>query len=95
MKKTNKIEEYEPKDPLEMLKEFGDKDSFREVLYTFGSEEVVKENGKYYLSNTMYPDVNKEITMETATELWQSFNMKPRYDVSMNFDFDHNKFNMF
>ena len=39
-----------------------EKEDFREVLYTFGNEEIVKENGKYYLSHTMYPSQNKEIS---------------------------------
>ena len=93
--KVKNIEEYIPKSPLELLKDFKETESEKEVLFTFGNEEIVKANGKYYIENTRYPSVNKEITIESATELWQSYNMKSRGDVSINFDFDHNKFNMF
>ena len=95
MKKNNNYEEYIPKSPLEILKNFEEKEDFKEVLFTFGNEEIIKDNGKYYLANTKYPSVNKEISMETATEMWQSYNMKKRDDVSVNFDFDHNKLNLF
>lgn len=94
-KNVNQDYIYIPEDPLDMLKNFEEKEDFREVLYTFGNEEIVKENGKYYLSHTMYPSQNKEISRETATEMWQSFNMKSRGDVSVNFDFDHTKYNFF
>ena len=88
MKKTrmNSIE-YIPEDPLEVLKEHESQEVFREVLYTFGTEEIVKDNGKFYLSSTIYPVKNKEITSAMATELWQSHNMKSRSDISINFDF--------
>ena len=78
---------YIPEDPLQILKNYEEQEGFREVLYTFGNEEIVKENGKFYLANTIYPNVNKEISREMATELWQSCNMKQRSDISLNFDF--------
>lgn len=84
-KKTDE-EIYIPQDPLEFLKGYEDKESFTEVLYTFGEQEIVKDNGKFYLSNTFYPNCNKEITREMATEIWQSCNMKERSDVSLSFD---------
>lgn len=84
-KKTDE-EIYMPLDPLEFLQGYEDKESFTEVLYTFGEQEIVKDNGKFYLSNTVYPNCNKEITREMATEIWQSCNMKERSDVSINFD---------
>lgn len=88
-KRINKLEEeiYIPEDPLMFLKAYDAGESFTEVLYTFGEQEIVKDNGKFYLSNTMNPYYNKEITREMATEIWQSYNMKSRSDVSMNFDF--------
>ena len=93
MRKVMVEDEYIPKSPLEILKNFEEKEDAKEVLFTFGNEEIVKDNGKYYLSHTKYPSLNKEISMETATELWQSYNMKERKDVSVNFDFDHSKIN--
>ena len=79
-------EQYIPEDPLEFLKNYEVGECFTEVLYTFGEQEIVKDNGKFYLANTIYPSCNKEITREMATEIWQSCNMKQRSDVSMNFD---------
>lgn len=84
--KRLEIDEYIPQDPLEFLKCHEDKEGFKEVLYTFGEQEIFKDNGKFYLSNTIYPNCNKEITREMATEIWQSCNMKERSDVSINFD---------
>lgn len=80
------MEQYVPEDPIEFLKNYKDKECFTEVLYTFGDHEIIKDNGKFYLSNTINPYYNKEITREMATEIWQSCNMKPRSDVSINFD---------
>ena len=80
-------EEYIPQDPLAFLKGYEPEEGFREVLYTFGDQEILKDNGKFYLASTLYPNCSKEITREMATELWQSCNMKERSDVSMNFDF--------
>ena len=78
--------EYIPEDPLELLNAYESQEGFREVLYTFGTEEIIKDSGKFYLSSTIYPAKNKEITSAMATELWQSYNMKARSDVSINFD---------
>ena len=87
--KNKRIDEeiYIPDDPLDFLKAYDMGESFTEVLYTFGEQEIIKDNGKYYLASTIYPNNNKEITREMATEIWQSYNMKSRSDVSMNFDF--------
>ena len=79
-------EPYIPEDPIAFLKNYEDRESFTEVLDTFGDQEIIKDNGKFYLSNTINPYYNKEITREMATEIWQSCNMKPRSDISMNFD---------
>lgn len=79
-------EQYIPEDPIAFLKKCEAQESFTEVLYTFGDQEIIKDNGKFYLSNTINPYYNKEITREMATEIWQSCNMKPRSDVSINFD---------
>lgn len=86
--KNKRIEEepYIPQDPLSFLKGYQEKEDFTEVIYTFGEQEIVKDNGKFYLSNTVYPMCNKEITREMATEIWQSCNMRERSDVSVNFD---------
>lgn len=86
--------EYVPQDMLEVLKNYESNDEFKEVLYTFGEEEIVKENGKFYLSHTMFPNLKKEISCAEATEAWQSYNMKTRDDVSVNFDFDKTKFKL-
>lgn len=91
--KIENVENYEYKDMFQMLKEENETDYSREVLYTFGDQELIKEEGKYYLAHTIYPEKTKEITRETATELWQTCAMKPRSDVSMNFD--NNKYNLF
>lgn len=86
--KNNKLsfDEYMPEDPLEFLKCYENKEGTKEVLFTFGDQEILKENGKFYLSNTINPYYNKEITRESATELWQSHNMKQRDDFSLDFD---------
>ena len=87
--KTNKRienEQYIPEDPLAFLKSYEDKESFTEVLYTFGEQEIIKDDGKFYLANTVYPMCNNEITREMATEIWQSCNMRERSDVSVSFD---------
>ena len=86
-------DEYVFTSPLDLLKNYNEKEEigdFKEVLFTFGEEEIVKDSGKYYLASTKFPEVNKEISMETATEMWQSFNMKTRDDVSVNFETDIN-----
>ena len=86
--KSRKIENegYIPQDPLEFLKSYEEKESFTQVLYTFGDQEIIKDNGRFFLASTIYPNCNKEITREMATEIWQSCNMKERSDVSINFD---------
>ena len=88
MKNNKRVinEQYIPEDPLKFLKEYEEKESFTEVLYTFGEQEIIKDNGKFYLANTVYPMCNKEITREMATEIWQSCNMRERSDVSVSFD---------
>ena len=79
-------EQYIPEDPLEFLKGYEETECFKEVLFTFGEQEIVKDSGKFYLANTINPYYKKEITREMATEVWQSCNMKERSDVSINFD---------
>ena len=86
MKKTKENETNIFFEPLDFLKNYTEEESFREVIFTFGNEEIVKENGKYYLENTRFPSINKEITMETATEMWQSYNMKSRSDFFVDFE---------
>ena len=87
MKKQTDINfEYIPEDPLEVLKNYEEKNCFREVLYTFGNQEIVKEDGKFYLAHTIYPSESKEISREIATEMWQTYNMKERSDVSIGFE---------
>lgn len=87
MTKDKSNEEYIPEDPLVFLKSFEGLQEDREVLCTLGDEEIIKDDGKYYLSNTLNPRYSKEITRESATEIWQSYNNKKRSDVSINFDF--------
>lgn len=77
---------YIPEDPLKFLKSYEEQETFTEVLYTFGDQEIIKNDGKFYLANTIYPNKNKEISREMATEIWQSCNMRQRSDVSVNFD---------
>lgn len=81
-------QKYISDDPLQFLKNYQETECFYEVLYTMGEQEIVKDNGKYYLTHTIYPNRKKEISCVTATELWQSYNMKPRSDVSLNFESD-------
>lgn len=87
MTKEKVMDNYIPLDPLKYLKEYEEEDISKEVLCTLGSEEIVKENGKYYLANTVKPWLSKEITRESATEVWQSYNNKKRSDISITFDF--------
>ena len=49
------------------------------------NEEIVQEDGKFYLCHTMYPSVSKEISKATAAEMWQTYNMKERGDISFLF----------
>lgn len=78
--------EYVPEDPLMVLKNFKPVHGSKEVLYTLGDQEIVKEDGKFYLCHTIYPNLNKEITRELATEIWQDKSLKSRADISMTFD---------
>lgn len=87
MTKEKVMDNYIPLDPLKYLKDFDKEDISKEVLCTLGNEEIVKENGKYYLANTINPRCFKEITRESATEIWQSYNNKKRSDISITFDF--------
>lgn len=82
--KRKESDEYEPQDMLDFLSKYEEKECTTEVLYTYGKQEILKENGKYYLASTIYPNYNKEITRSTAVEIWQSCNMKKRTDFSMN-----------
>lgn len=76
---------YIPKDPLEVLKEFSLPETTREVIYTLGDQEIVKDNGKFYLCHTIYPNFAKEISKQAATEVWQDYGLKNRTDSSMSF----------
>ena len=82
MAKDKIMDEYIPIDPLNYLSQMSEKESIREVVYTFGEQEIIKDDGKFYLSHTIYPNVTKEISKQTATEMWQSYNMKERGDIS-------------
>lgn len=49
----------------------------RTVLYTYGDQELSKDlNGKYYLSNTVYPEYEREISKISALELEKEFKLK-------------------
>lgn len=87
MTKEKVMDNYIPIDPLKYLKEFEYEDVSKEVLCTLGNEEIIKEDGKYYLANTINPRYSKEISRESATEIWQSYNNKKRSDISITFDF--------
>ena len=82
MAKDKVMDEYIPMDPLEFLNGISEEESLKEVVYTFGEQEIVKEDGKFYLCHTIYPNVSKEISKQTANEMWQSYNMKERGDIS-------------
>ena len=82
MAKDKVMDEYVPVDPLMFLSEFQEQESLKEVVYTFGEQEIIKDDGKLYLCHTIYPNVSKEISKQAATEMWQSFNMKERGDIS-------------
>ena len=54
-------------------------------MFTMGEQEIVQDDGKFYLCHTMYPNVSKEISKAAATEMWQTYNMKERSDISFLF----------
>jgi hypothetical protein len=85
MAKDKVMDEYIPIDPLQFLSEYKEEESLREVMFTMGEQEIVQDDGKFYLCHTMYPNVSKEISKETATEMWQIYNMKDRSDISFLF----------
>ena len=85
MAKDKVMDEYIPLDPLAVLSEFKEEESLREVMFTMGEQEIVQDDGKFYLCHTMYPNVSKEISKATATEMWQVYNMKERGDISFLF----------
>ena len=85
MAKDKVMDEYIPIDPLQFLSEYKEEESLREVMFTMGEQEIVQDDGKFYLCHTMYPNVSKEISKETATEMWQIYNNKDRSDISFLF----------
>ena len=85
MAKDKLMDEYIPLDPLAVLNEFKEEESLKEVMFTMGEQEIVQDDGKFYLCHTVYPNVSKEISKETATEIWQTYNMKDRSDISFLF----------
>ena len=76
MAKDKVMDEYIPIDPLQFLSEYKEEESLKEVMFTMGEQEIVQDDGKFYLCHTMYPNVSKEISKETATEMWQIYNNK-------------------
>ena len=82
MAKDKVMDEYIPIDPLAFLSSMEEENIAREVIYTFGEQEIIKDDGRFYLAHTLYPNVTKEISKEVATEMWQSYNMKDRSDIS-------------
>ena len=85
MAKDKVMDEYIPIDPLQFLSEYKEEESLREVMFNMGEQEIVQDDGKFYLCHTMYPNVSKEISKETATEMWQIYNNKERSDISFLF----------
>ena len=85
MAKDKLMDEYVPIDPLTFLSEFKEQESLREVMFTMGEQEIVQDDGKFYLCHTVYPNVSKEISKDTATEMWQIYNNKERSDISFLF----------
>ncbi len=49
-----------------------------EVLYNLGGQEVVKKDGKYFLSSSINPNISKEISRESAQELWDIYNLNSK-----------------
>ena len=85
MAKDKVMDEYIPIDPLEFLNNYKEEESLREVMFNMGEQEIVQDDGKFYLCHTMYPNVSKEISKDTATEMWQIYNNKERSDISFLF----------
>lgn len=66
--KRNTIK-YTP--PLDLLDNLPVVENDVEVMFTFGQQEIVKQDDKYFLGNVINPNITKEITRETAYELIQ------------------------
>lgn len=47
-----------------------------EVLYNMGDQEVIKKDGKYFLSSTFNSNIFKEITRDDALELESIYDLK-------------------
>lgn len=57
----------------DMLKNLTIKGTSCEVLYNMGGQEVVKRDGRYFLEYPFDASLSKEITRETANELWDVY----------------------
>lgn len=65
--KTN--DEFYETDYNKILKSLDDTFYNCEVLYNLGEQEVIKKEGKYFLSSTINPNIQKEISRKSALEL--------------------------
>ena len=57
----------------DILKNLTVRETSCEVLYNMGGQEVVKRDGKYFLEYPFDASFSKEITRETANELWDVY----------------------
>lgn len=55
-----------------------------EVLYSLGKQEVLKRDGKYFLSSSRNPNISKEISRESANELWDVYNLNCKFNKNNN-----------
>lgn len=74
------IDKEEPKEyvePLNLLfKMKYPENTSKEVMYTLDNEEIVREDGKYYICDTVNYNVVKEITREDAYELIDTYKIR-------------------
>ncbi len=57
----------------DILKNLTIRETSCEVLYNMGGQEVVKRDGRYFLEYPFDASFSKEITRETANELWDVY----------------------
>lgn len=76
-KNIDKEEQKEYIEPLNLLfKMQYPENSSKEVMYTLDNEEIVREDGKYYICDTISSNVVKEITRQDAYELIDTYKLR-------------------
>ena len=77
---TKERQEYDVfKDLLESVK-------LETVVYTYKDQELLKDNnGKYYLSNTLFPESEKELSKIKAMEIEKELKLKQVIDSKNRF----------